>query len=88
VTLSGRVLLRESVRGPPRSTRKGIGLALFLACVGKVVFDVPGFAAVGGRPAKLTDLVGTLRDKLQVPFQRGSAGLGNFVRKIIHDAVP
>src|SRR5882757_2642512 len=60
---------------------------LFFACVGEVVFDGPGLAAVGGAAAELADSVRAGGDELQVAFEGWAGGLGNFVGEVIHHAV-
>src|SRR5712672_4624352 len=60
---------------------------LFFACVGEVVFDVPGLAAVGGTAAELADLIRAAGDELQVALEGWAGGLGNFVGEVIHHAL-
>jgi len=60
---------------------------LFFACVGEVVFDGPGLAAIDGTAAELADLIRAAGDELQVALEGWASGLRNFVGEVIHHAV-
>src|SRR5438105_12453418 len=70
--------------------RKRYGQAfrvLFLAGVGEVVLDMPGFSGVRGALAELANFAGLQGNELQMALELRSVRLRNFIGPIFHHAI-